>query len=151
IKLKPREYQAYVNLAQAYRHRKDLDLALAQLNRAVELEPSLAHLYRLRARLHLERREPPLALKDFEQAIARENTSSPFLPDDHVERGRLLLNVRKYPEALAAFEAALSLRKDHSLAQRSRAAALFHLGRYEEVIDAYSLYLEKGKPLESVY
>ena len=49
IERKPRAYQAYVNLAQAYRRLGKLDLALDQLNRAVELEPGLAHLYRLRA------------------------------------------------------------------------------------------------------
>ena len=62
IERKPKAYQAYVNLAQAYRRLGKLDLALEQLNRAVELEPGLAHLYRLRARLHLERNEPALAL-----------------------------------------------------------------------------------------
>jgi serine/threonine protein kinase/predicted Zn-dependent protease len=151
IALKPNEYQAYVNLAQAYRGLKKPDLALEQLQRAVRLEPDLAHLYRLRARLYLERKEPALALKDFDRAIRRETTDSPFLTDDHVERGRLLLRDRKYPEALASFDAALRRQKDHSLAQRLRAEALFHLGRYREVIEAFDHYLETGKPLESVY
>ncbi len=108
ITLKPKEYQAYVNLADAYRQRKQLDLAVEQLQRTVQLEPELAHVYRLRARLHLERQEPALALSDFDQAIRRENPSSPLYADDQVERGRLLLRDRKYPEALAAFETALA-------------------------------------------
>ncbi len=57
----------------------------------------------------------------------------------------------KYAEALASFDAALALRKDHSLGQRLRAEALFRLGRFEEVIKAFDRYLETGKPLESVY
>jgi serine/threonine protein kinase/Flp pilus assembly protein TadD len=151
IELKPNEYQAYVNLAQAYRRLKKLDLALEQLQRAVQLEPALAHLYCLRARLYLERKEPALALKDFDQAIQRETTNSPFLVDDHVERGRLLLFDGKYPEALASFDAALRLHKEHSQAQRLRAEALFQMGRYQEVVEAFDRYLETGKPLESVY
>ena len=151
IELKPNAYQAYVNLAQAYRRLDKLDLALEQLHRAVELEPGLAHLYRLRARLHLERNEPALALEDFDQAIERENANSPYQVDDHVERGRLLLRDGKHAEALASFDAALALRKDHSLAQRLRAEALFRLGRFEEVVEAFDRYLETGKPLESVY
>jgi serine/threonine protein kinase/tetratricopeptide (TPR) repeat protein len=151
IALKPTEYQAYINLAQAYRRRNQLDQALEQLHRAVQLEPSLAHPYRLRARLHLERKEPALALEDFNAAIQREDKNSPLLADDHVERGRLLLHERRYQEALASFDAALVQRKDHSLGQRLRAETLFHLGRYREVIAAFDRYLETGKPLESVY
>jgi serine/threonine protein kinase/tetratricopeptide (TPR) repeat protein len=149
--LKPADYQAYVNLAQAYRRLDKLDLALEQLHRAVQLEPSLAHLYQLRARLHLERKEPALALEDFGRAIERESADSPHLADDHFERGRLLLREHKHAEALAAFDSALHCRPDHSQAQRLRAEALFQLGRYPEVIAAFDRYLEKGKPLESVY
>jgi tetratricopeptide (TPR) repeat protein len=151
IALKPNAYQAYVNLAQAYRRQNKLDLALEQFDRAVVLEPALAHVYRLRARLHVEREEPALALADFDRAIARENTNSPYQVDDHVDRGRLLLRGSKYSEALASFDTALALRKDHSAGQRLRAEALFRLGRFEDVIDAFDRYLETGKPLESVY
>ena len=151
IERKPNAYQAYVNLAQAYRRLDKLDLALEQLHRAVQLEPGLAHLYRLRARLRLERNEPALALNDFDQAIERENTNSPYQVDDHVERGRLLLSGGKHAEALRSFDAALALQKDHSMAQRLRAETLFRLGRFEEVIKAFDRYLETGKPLESVY
>jgi tetratricopeptide (TPR) repeat protein len=151
IERKPNAYQAYVNLAQAYRRINKLDLALEQLHRAVQLEPGLAHLYRLRARLYLERNEPALALNDFDQAIERENTSSPYRVDDHVERGRLLLSLGKHSEALRSLDSALAARHDNSLAQRLRAETLFRLGRFEEVVKAFDRYLETGKPLESVY
>jgi tetratricopeptide (TPR) repeat protein len=151
IKLKPKEYQAYVNLAQGYRRLKRLDLALEQMHRAVEVEPGLAHLYRLRARLYLERKEPAPALKDLDRAIERENVNSPLHAEDLVDRGSLLLLERKYREALASFEAALRCRKDYLPAQRLRAESLFHLGRYQEVIEAFDHYLQTGKPLESVY
>src|SRR5262249_16365529 len=107
IERRPNAYQAYVNLAQAYRRLGKLDLALQQLHGAVQLEPGLAHLYRLRARLYVERHEPALALRDFDQAIDRENTNSPYRVDDHVERGRLLLSGGKHAAALGSFDAAL--------------------------------------------
>jgi tetratricopeptide (TPR) repeat protein len=151
IKLKPNAYQAFVNLAQAYRRLNQLDLALEQLDRAVELEPGLAHLYRLRGRLQVERNEPALALSNFDQAIDRESRNSPYKVDDLVERGRLLLRGGKHAAALASFDAALELRNDHSLAQRLRAEALFRLGRFKDVVEAFDRYLESGKPLESVY
>jgi tetratricopeptide (TPR) repeat protein len=151
IALKPKEYQAYVNLAQAYLRQKKLDPALEQLHLAIKLEPNLAQLYRLRARLHLERKEPALAVPDFEQAIRREQQGSPFLAEDHVEYGRLLLHDGKYAAALASFDAGLAARPSYPLAQRLRAEALFQLGRFREVIEAFDRYLQTGKPLESVY
>ncbi len=151
IERKPGAYQAYVNLAQAYRQLGKLDLALEQLNLAIQLEPSIAHLRRLRARLRLERKEPDLALADFDMAIEQELSSSPFHVDDLVERGRLLLARGDTTAALRSFDAGLALDKQHSQAQRLRAEALFRLGRFAEVIAAFDHYLETGKPLESVY
>jgi serine/threonine protein kinase/tetratricopeptide (TPR) repeat protein len=151
IKLKPEAYQAFVNLAQAYRASGKLAQALEPLNRAIELQPGLAHLYRLRAHLHMERREPDLALKDFDRAIDREDSASPHQLDDAIERGRLLLGSGKYAAALASFDKAAAQKSDDALAQRLRAEALFRLGRFEEAIEAFDRYFKTGQPLESVY
>ncbi len=151
IKLKPRAYQAFVNLAEAYRRLGKLDLALEQLRSAAELEPRLAHIDRLQARVYLERNQPDLALKSFGRAIEREETNDPYLVDDQIERGRLLLRLGKNAEALASFDGALALRKDDAQAHRLRAEALFRLGRFEDVVRAFDRYLETGKPLEVVY
>jgi serine/threonine protein kinase/Tfp pilus assembly protein PilF len=151
IERKPKAFQAYVNLANAYRRLGQLAPALEAIDRAAALEPGLAQLYRLRARLYLERNEPAKALADFDQAIARENTNSPHQADDQVERGRILLSGASFAQALGCFDVAIKLQKDHSLAQRLRAETLFRLGRFEEVIAAFDRYLETGKPLESVY
>lgn len=151
VKLKPDGYQAFVNLAQAYRQLKDLDGALGQLNSAIKLEPTVAHLYRLRARLRVERDDPDMARTDFQQVIQLEDADSPFLQDDHVEYGRLLLRAGEHEPALVSFTAALKLKADHSLARRLQAETLFHLGRFKEVIESFDGYLETGQPLESVY
>jgi serine/threonine protein kinase/tetratricopeptide (TPR) repeat protein len=151
IKLKPGDYQAYVNLAQSHRLAGDLDTALAQLDRAVQREPSLAHVYRLRARLRVERGESDPALDDFRNAIRLEDPLSPFLADDHFECGRLLLRSGQHEPALASFDGALKLKSSHSLALRLQAETLFHLGRFEEVIETFNRYLKSSAPLESVY
>ncbi len=151
VKLKPKAYQALVNLAQAYRGQGQLGKALETLQRAIEVEPGLAHLYRLRASLHLERNEPDLALEDFDRTIDRQGAASPYQVDDLIERGRLLLSKGKHAEALASFDRALALQSDHASGQRLRAEALFGLGRFQEVIAAFDRYLKTGKPLESVY
>jgi eukaryotic-like serine/threonine-protein kinase len=151
IEVKPAAYQAYVNLAQAFRGQGKPERALGQLDRAITLEPAVAHLYRLRSRLYIESNQPDRALADLDRAIGREKAGSPYQVDDQVERGRLLLASGKPAESLACFDAALALKKDHALAQRLRAEVLFRLGRFKEVVDAFDRYLETGKPLESVY
>jgi serine/threonine protein kinase/tetratricopeptide (TPR) repeat protein len=151
IKLKPTAYQAFVNLAQAYRAQGNLARALDPIDHAIKLEPTLAHLYRLRARLYLERKEPDLALEDFDRAIARQDAGNPFQVDDHIDRGRLLLGRGDFVGALASFDKALAGQANHAMAQRLRAEALFRLGRFQDVVDAFDRYLQTGKPLESVY
>ena len=71
-----------------------------------------------------------------------------LLADDHVECGRLLLRSGKYPEALGSFDAALQLRKEHSMGQRLRAEALFHLGRFQEAHQLSTEGLTKRTGLE---
>jgi serine/threonine protein kinase/predicted Zn-dependent protease len=151
VKFKPRAYQAFVNLAQAYRGQGKLGKALEALQRAIAVEPELAHLYRLRATLHLERNESDLALEDFDRGLERQAAASPYQVDDQIGRGRLLLAKGKHAEALASFDKALALESDHAVAQRLRAEALFGLGRFQEAIEAFDRYLQTGKPLESVY
>ncbi len=79
IKLKPRAYQAFVNLAEAYRRaRASLGTApWRQLRSASKLEPGLAHLYRLQAQLYLGRSQPDLASRSFDRAIEREDAEQP--------------------------------------------------------------------------
>ena len=151
IKLKPNAYQAFVNMANAYRKLGDRDQAVAQLNHALELEPGLAHLYRLRARLELESNQPDRALVDFSQAIERETPNSPYRVDDLVDRGRLLLAHQETRRGPLVVLCRVGLAPDHPQALRLQAEALFHLGRFDQVVAAFDRYLEAGKPLESVY
>ncbi len=151
VKLKPTEYQAYVNLAQAYRRLMQFDRALEQLDIAIKHDSSHSHLYRLRARLHLERNELKEALADFDNALKHDDGDSALRVDDYVERARLLMRDGKYAAALEGLDAALTLRKEHSLALRLKAESLFHLRQFEDVVAAFDAYLEFGKPLESVY
>jgi tetratricopeptide (TPR) repeat protein/tRNA A-37 threonylcarbamoyl transferase component Bud32 len=101
IALRPEQYQAYADLAQAYQQLQRWDDAAEQLERALRLEPGRPALYRLRARLALQRRDWAGALRDFEETIKAEGreSPSPAVAEDHVERGRLLHRDRRYAEA----------------------------------------------------
>ena len=112
-------YQAYVNLAQAYRRLDKLDLALKELDHSC---PARARAWRkpiafgpgfIRNATNRHWHSPTSTAES--NARTRKPVSG---IDDHVERGRLLLVKRKHAEALVSFDAALAMRKDHSLAQR---------------------------------
>ena len=151
IELKPRAYQAFVNLAQAYLRLNQPEQAMAELKHAAGLEPKVAHLHRLQARLYSERNEPDAALAELDNAMALESPASPYQADDQIERGRLLLARGQYEPARGAFDAALAAAPENGLAQRLRAESCFRLGRFDEVVKSLDRYLEKGRPLESVY
>jgi tetratricopeptide (TPR) repeat protein len=148
-------YQAHASLAQAYFLQQRLDLAVAQLDLAVEaaaaavqtaqLEPqTLAMLHRNRARFHLERKAPDLALADLEQAIVLEPAGSSAVARTHVECGHLLVRAGRLDEALRAYDTALALAPGQPETQRWRAEVLFQLKREDEAVLAVTDYLKNG-------
>jgi tetratricopeptide (TPR) repeat protein len=146
IRLKPREYQAYATLAQVEQHRGELDEAVARFTRAIALRPDWSPLYRGRADVHRERKDPSRALLDLEEAIRREAPGSPVIARDHARRAQLLYLDRRFEEALAACDAALTIVPDQAEAHRWRIRALLELRRFDEVIGSCDVSLTTGEP-----
>jgi tetratricopeptide (TPR) repeat protein len=147
IHLKEKQYQAYVNLAQAYEEQGQLDEARTRLEKALALEPGQAALYRARARLARQRHDTAGALDDLRQAIAHETPEGMGLAlaaEDHRERAFLLAGLGRYPEVVRECEAALKLRPDFAAAHRLRAEALCQMGHFADGIASYDRYLEQA-------
>ena len=124
IKLKPRAYQAFVNLAQAYRLQHQPALALEQFDQRPRARAAAGASLSAAGRLYLDQRARP-RLADFEQAISRENPDSSYQVDDHVEQGQLFLSRGDFGRALESFDAALGRgRKTTKPASASRRGAL---------------------------
>jgi tetratricopeptide (TPR) repeat protein len=152
VALKPKQYQAYANLAKAYQQRQDFAAALAQLDRAIEVgavlaetgrleAAALALLHRHRASLQLDRRDLPAALASFREALRLEPRAR-----DHAESGRILQRLHRYPEALLAYDAALAAQPALADAHLGRAEVLFKLERFEEAASSLDHYLDKPNP-----
>jgi len=154
IALRPKQYQAYVNLAQAYEKQHKLAEAVAEMDRAIQLEPDRVFLYRRRARLRIQRADDAAALKDLDRAIALEppGSLSVALAEDLLERGRLLCRQQKYKEGIEAYDRALAIRPELAVAHRWRAEAMLILGQAEDAIGAFNQYLRQGGTADaSVY
>jgi serine/threonine protein kinase/Tfp pilus assembly protein PilF len=151
IALRPKQWQAYANLADVYLRQGKPDEALAQLDKAIEFQP-LASLYRTRAKLHLQRGNFAAAQPDLEQAIARTlpGQNALDLGRDHLERGRILYRAAKFNEALQTFDRALAValtaespsqmlevKKLQAEAHQLRAEALLEINRFEEAVAGF--------------
>ena len=140
---------AYVTLAQIHRQRHQVDLALAELGRAIALKPNLAPLYRTRARWNLERPHVTaavraLALADLDQAIRLGVPNSRELAKDLAEKGRVLLLDKQFQQALDACDAALRIDPKDAEVHRYRVGALLELKRDQDAIDACDAALRTG-------
>ncbi len=149
IALDPRQVNAYVTLAQVHRRNNDFALALARLDQAIDLSPQDPAIHRMRARFRLEPGNvtPDVrtaALSDLREAIKYEKDDSPLLEEIHAEIARLLLDDKRFPEALEESEASLRLNPRNTAMQRSKIVALLELKRFDKAVIACDAYLTSG-------
>jgi tetratricopeptide (TPR) repeat protein len=165
INLQPDAAEGYVNLAQAYRLRKDWDAAVKVLDEALSRRPGDARLCHSRAEAQLARGDPAAARLDFEQAIAQAppGSTSDWLATDYVELAHLQFQGREYDAALKSCAAALGRWPDYAPAHLRRAEALLALAdeaahaagasrttplRRAETLRAEECYREAGEALD---
>jgi tetratricopeptide (TPR) repeat protein len=165
IRLEPKQFQAYVNLAQVYQDRAQtyaqgkqpaqaaaqLDKAVALLDQAIALKPKLAGLYRNRASVQRQRGNLGDALQDLNTTIQHEDTQSPQLTGDLTERGRILQEQQHLEQAVSDYNAALKREPGYLPAHRYRGTALMELKRNAEAAQDFDVCVAKGKPDSAVY
>lgn len=151
VALKPDQFQAYVNLAQAYQNMKSYDAALATLDEAVARSPDQAVLYRARSQVQRLRSHDAEALRDLEKAIALSSPTDPSLVNDHLERGLILHQAGRLKEALQACDQALDLQDDRPDVHRLRGVILVGLKRFDEAIRSFDVCLNQGAPSSPLY
>ncbi len=120
-------YVAYFNRAESG-HSQQANLA--DLDRALALNPRYAKAYSLRAQLYLDTGRPTEARVDLEHAIEL----NPTLAQPYNNRGILRLQDRDFPAAMADFTTAL----EHNPTL------------YEAYINRGLLYQQQGKPAEAL-
>jgi tetratricopeptide (TPR) repeat protein len=154
IRLDPKLFPAYLNLAQVYQKQGKSADALAQLDKALDIAQAdkevgpatLAALYRERAQFQAQRRQGQAALEDYERAISLKPMAA-----DYVEKAQLLLFAGKFEAAAAACATALKLRPGYATAYRWQAEALLNLRRYRETLVALDSYEQLGRPPVEFY
>jgi tetratricopeptide (TPR) repeat protein/tRNA A-37 threonylcarbamoyl transferase component Bud32 len=158
-KLRPNEWQAYVNLAAAYTDLGRARDAVEMLDRALALRPvqGMAAIHRNRARLNQESGDLVGAAKELEKAAAAEpagNVSTRAA--DYQESSRFLEKAGQHTAAIEAADRCLGLQPANTAALRTRAEALLFLGRYADAIKALDRFLvcssqKNGSRVAAVY
>jgi len=96
---------AYLQTAQTYSDDGDLERALADLTRALQLNPKLATAYNNRGVIHSQRGELARAIADFSAALRLD----PQVAEVYHNRGLAYATQGAYPQAIEDFTRALAL------------------------------------------
>ena len=97
------------------------------------------------------------ALQNWEQAIALK----PDWPEAYYACGNVMVELRRYGDAIASFDKAIALKPDYSPAYNSRGNALQALRRFDEAVETYdnaiafkadyaAAYSNRGNALQSL-
>ncbi|MBQ4403074.1 MAG: tetratricopeptide repeat protein, partial [Selenomonadaceae bacterium] len=125
----------YMVRSSYYNHvKKDSKLAMADLNKAIELNPDKAGGYSMRSLLYKNAKQYQLALADINKTIELE----PNEGYHYYFRGELYLELGDYNRALEDFNKVLELDPDNYIVYYEFAEVHEKLGRYDLAAEAYT-------------
>lgn len=142
ILLNPTVAEGYFQRAQGYIQLDNLDAALIDLNRTLELPPASptanAQAYMMRAAIYIQREQTADALADLNAAVK----TAPDSADALYRRARLYLTQEQYEAALADLNEVVRLAPDFSDAYYFRALINTQLQAYDAAVEDYSHLIE---------
>jgi tetratricopeptide (TPR) repeat protein/predicted aspartyl protease len=130
----PTDAEGFTRRGQAFMSRREYAAALADFNRAAELDPKNPGHFRQRAMAQLGLGHPFDALADFDEALK-------LKPDDvpaRLGRGGIYLGARSYDRAAADFDAAIKAQPDVALVV---ASAYSNAGQFERAVGLYDSWI----------
>jgi tetratricopeptide (TPR) repeat protein len=123
--------QYVVALAMALRNQGRLEEALKAFDKAVQLKPDGAELWKHLGHVLISLNRPDQAALNFQHALAL----NPRDWDAAFNVGSLLFYLQRFDEALASFDLCKRLQPNHGVTLRKRALTLYRLERLEEALD----------------
>jgi tetratricopeptide (TPR) repeat protein len=127
--------QYLLTLGAVLQNQGRLDEALLVFDKALQLRPDAAELWKQRANILVDLNRPGQALQGFQQALKL----NPRDRDAAYNCGSTLLEMERHEEALSYFDLCEQWQPDHWPTLQKRAVALFRLGRCEEALADISL------------
>jgi tetratricopeptide (TPR) repeat protein len=112
--------------------------AIADFDKAIELNPDFIYYYRERGEIHAKAKNYNLAIADFTKFIK-------LKPEDHIsyeERGNAYLNIGNYQKAITDFNTAIKIKPDGQYLYLERGNAYQKMGQYQKAISDYDRAIE---------
>jgi tetratricopeptide (TPR) repeat protein len=117
---------------------RDTERQLADLDRAIELQPDKPEFLRLRAQTRFSHKKMDEALADIDQAIKMEEEHAA----SHELRGMILMDLERYDDALAAFDRAGAMAPEAALPFQHRGELFRKKGDLEKALEQLTKALE---------
>lgn len=143
-RLKPQEFQAYLNLAQVYQQEGNFSQAAGYFDKAIASDPKMAALYRCRAELLLAQQNLEPALSDCESAIRLESAHDRCQAGDFLLLGRILQLQGRLDAALKAYDDAVAIAPNDPYLHALRGRLLTKLERWDDALKAFDAAVEHG-------
>jgi predicted O-linked N-acetylglucosamine transferase (SPINDLY family) len=143
IKLDPVDHLSHSNRGSALKNLRRLEEALASFEQSLFLKQDYPDAYFYRGQVLQEMSRFEAAIDSFDRAI--ELTPINVLPYlAHSSRGFALGGLKKFVDAVAAFDMAIALKRDYFDAHCARGHVLLELQRYEHAIASYDEAITLG-------
>jgi len=128
----------YGNRCNAYSGKKQYDQAIADCNKAIELDPKLAALYLNRGNAYKGKKHYDQAIADYNKAIELD----PKFALAYINRGRTYSGKKQYDQAIADCNKAIELDPKYALAYAERGDAYYYKKQYDQAIADYNRAIE---------
>ncbi len=125
---------AHMNRGIVYYDTERYDLAIADFNAVLSLDPEYAPAFNRRAMTYRYKPDPDRALSDFNRAIALDPRNANYA----LNRGNVYLDLGQYEHAIADYDRALGLNPKFGVAYNQRAVAFRRKGDYARAIEDYT-------------
>jgi tetratricopeptide (TPR) repeat protein len=138
---------AYYNRGLEYMNENNMDQALTDYNKAIELKPNYTEAYVNRGNIMRGNQKNADALNDYNKALA----VNPNFSKAYFNRGILYMNEQRFEESLADFSKAIELNPGYYKAYSNRGNVLYSEKRYEEAIAEFSKAIDLKSDYAEAY
>jgi tetratricopeptide (TPR) repeat protein len=122
--------------------KEQLNLALAQYNQALTMNPQAAFALSNRGQVYYDKGELDKALTDFTQAL----TINPRLASSHIGRGFIFIKKKQWDLAMEDFDQAVLIAPQDALAYYGRALCFSKNGDKQKAANDFRSFIQYAKP-----
>jgi tetratricopeptide (TPR) repeat protein len=138
LKNNPDVIEALNNRGNAYNYRGNVELAIEDFNRGIEIQPNYKSFYTNRAQSYFQLDSFKLALKDLDKATRLD----PGYLDAYLNKGQVFVAMEDYDQAVRVYTKAINMAPYRALIYLSRANAYHKLNRSEEALADFEKAIE---------